>query len=155
MGDAALDLVTFYSANLAVPARRDVTEPPVLRGEALFHEAGCAACRRPSFVTHRLAGRDKHSSQLIRPTTDLLRHDMGEGLADGRRDGARMAHAAALGRGAGPDGVARGGFPPRGQGADPDEAVLWHGGEAQPARNAVAATAKPDRDALIRFLESL
>ena len=49
-----LDLVTFYSRNLAVPARRDPEDPQVLEGKRVFYEAGCAACHRPKFVTDRL-----------------------------------------------------------------------------------------------------
>ncbi len=82
-----LDLVAFYSRNLAVPARRDYDAPKVLRGKAAFHAAGCAACHAPKFVTHRMPDRPQLSFQLIWPYTDLLLHDMGEGLADGRPEG--------------------------------------------------------------------
>ncbi|HBM59206.1 MAG TPA: hypothetical protein DD444_08445, partial [Citreicella sp.] len=34
-------------------------------------------------------------------------------------------------------------------------AILWHGGEAQAARDRVVALDPPDRAALLRFLESL
>lgn len=79
-----LDLVTFYSRNLAVPARRGVGDAQVLAGKRVFHEVGCAVCHNPKFVTHRLEGRPEQSFQLIWPYTDLLLHDMGEGLADYR-----------------------------------------------------------------------
>ena len=82
-----MDLVTFYSENLAVPARRDVDDPIVLRGKQLFHEAGCAQCHQPKFVTSREAAEPAHRFQLIWPYTDLLLHDMGEGLADNRAVG--------------------------------------------------------------------
>ncbi|MEM1316052.1 MAG: di-heme oxidoredictase family protein, partial [Pseudomonadota bacterium] len=84
---AALDLVTFYSRNLAVPARRDVDHPEVLRGKAVFHASGCAACHQPKFVTARLVDQPEQSFQLIWPYTDMLLHDMGEDLADGRPEG--------------------------------------------------------------------
>ena len=90
-----LDLVTFYSRNLAVPARRDAGDPQVLRGKEVFYEAGCPACHHPKFVTDRLAAQPEQSFQLIWPYTDLLLHDMGEGLADHRPEVAR--HAAANG----------------------------------------------------------
>ena len=82
--DPVLDLVTFYAANLAVPARRVVGDPEVLHGKRLFHAAGCVSCHTPKFVTRRDADRPEHRFQLIWPYTDLLLHDMGEGLADGR-----------------------------------------------------------------------
>ena len=82
-----LDLVTFYSRNLAVPARRD---PATRRCCAASGVLRCRLRRpatRPKFVTDRLAGQPEQSFQLIWPYTDLLLHDMGEGLADGRPEG--------------------------------------------------------------------
>lgn len=60
-----LDLVTFYSRNLAVPARRGLDDPEVLRGKRIFHETGCASCHVPKFVTHWLEDRPEQSFQLI------------------------------------------------------------------------------------------
>ncbi|MEL6317680.1 MAG: di-heme oxidoredictase family protein, partial [Pseudomonadota bacterium] len=100
VGREALDLVAFYSRNLAVPARRDVDDPTVLRGKRVFYESGCAACHTPKFVTERYeavdgpAARQELSFQLIWPYTDLLLHDMGEGLADGRPEGAELESGA-------------------------------------------------------------
>lgn len=82
--DPVLDLVVFYSRNLAVPARRDVDDPSVLRGKKLFYEAGCTSCHRPKYVTSRNAEQPEHRFQLIWPYSDFLLHDMGDGLADGR-----------------------------------------------------------------------
>ena len=159
VGDETLDLVTFYSRNLAVPARRDLDDPQVLRGKQVFHEAGCAACHRPKYVTHRLADRPEQSFQLIWPYTDLLLHDMGEDLADG------LAEWRASGRewrtpplwGIGLTKVVNGHeyFLHDGRARGLLEAVLWHGGEAQTARDRVAEGPKADRHALIKFLESL
>ena len=159
VGEEALDLVAFYSRNLAVPARRDYDDAEVLRGKRIFHETGCAACHRPKFVTHRLKDQPEQSFQLIWPYTDLLLHDMGEGLADGypegRASGREWRTAPLWGIGLTQrvngheyllhDGRARGVL----------EAILWHGGEAQPARDRVVEMPKADRAALIRFLESL
>ena len=79
-----LDLVAFYSRNLAVPARRNVDDPEVLRGKELFYTTGCTSCHTPSFVTHRLENQPEQSFQFIWPYTDLYLHDMVEGLADNR-----------------------------------------------------------------------
>ena len=76
--------MTFYSQNLAVPARRDVDDPQVLAGKALFYDLGCTSCHTPKFVTSRQAEGDAQKFQLIWPYSDLLLHDMGEGLADHR-----------------------------------------------------------------------
>jgi CxxC motif-containing protein (DUF1111 family) len=154
-----LDLVAFYSANLAVPARRDVDDPAVLRGKQLFHESGCASCHTPKFVTSHDAEREEHRFQLIWPHSDFLLHDMGEGLADGQ------AVSAATGRewrtpplwGIGLTEVVSGHtfFLHDGRARNLQEAILWHGGEGQAARNQYAGLPKSDREALLRYLESL
>ncbi|MEN2975800.1 di-heme oxidoredictase family protein [Tistrella bauzanensis] len=154
-----LDLVTFYSRNLAVPARRDVDDPQVLRGKQVFNDTGCIACHTPKFVTARLTDRPEQSFQLIWPYSDLLLHDMGPGLADDRPEGAatgfewRTAPLWGIGLTATVDEPAH--FLHDGRARSLLEAVLWHGGEAEAQKQAVMTMPKPDRDALIRFLESL
>lgn len=154
-----LDLVVFYSENLALPARTRSEEPQVLRGKQLFYEAGCASCHTPKFVTSREARHEAHRFQLIWPYTDLLLHDMGEGLADGRPEGQATGREwrtpSLWGIGAASTVSTEAGFLHDGRARTLKEAVLWHGGEAQAARDAFAQTDKADRDALIAFLESL
>ncbi|MCX7646847.1 MAG: c-type cytochrome [Rhodobacteraceae bacterium] len=156
---ASLDLVAFYARNLGVPARRGVEDPEVLRGKALFHRAQCAACHTPKHVTHRLADRPEHSFQLIWPYTDLLLHDMGEGLADhrpeGRATGREWRTPPLWGIGLTAQVSGRAAFLHDGRARSLAEAILWHGGEGQGARDAFAAMPPEDRAALIRFLESL
>ena len=155
----SLDLVTFYSRNLGVPERRGVNDPTVLRGKQMFHATGCAGCHTPKQVTHRLTDRPAQSFQLIWPYTDLLLHDMGKGLADhrpeGRASGSEWRTAPLWGIGLTRTVSGRAEFLHDGRARSLLEAVLWHGGEAQASRDAVIALPKPDRDALIAFLESL
>jgi CxxC motif-containing protein (DUF1111 family) len=152
------DLVAFYARNLGVPARAAPT-PQADRGRALFREVGCAACHRPSFVTGEVPGRPEHSGQRIWPHTDLLLHDMGEGLADHRPEGAadgrewRTPPLWGLGHTARVSGHAQLLHDGRARGVL--EAILWHGGEAQSARERVASLSPADRAALLAFLESL
>ncbi|TNF21769.1 MAG: c-type cytochrome [Rhodobacteraceae bacterium] len=154
-----LDLVTFYSRNLGVPARRDVGDPQVLRGKQLFHDTGCIACHQPKFVTHRLKDRDPQSFQLIWPYSDFLLHDMGEGLADNRPEAVatgrewRTPPLWGIGLTAQVSGQTR--FLHDGRARSLLEAILWHGGEARPQRDTVVGMEPADRAALIRFLESL
>jgi CxxC motif-containing protein (DUF1111 family) len=154
-----LDLVAFYSRNLAPPARRGVDDPAVLRGKEMFHAAGCAACHTPKHVTHRLGDRPEQSFQLIWPYTDLLLHDMGDGLADNRPEGVasgrewRTAPLWGLGLTGAVSGHTQ--LLHDGRARNALEAILWHGGEAQAARDAVAAMPRADRAALLRFLGSL
>ncbi|MEM7506750.1 MAG: di-heme oxidoredictase family protein [Pseudomonadota bacterium] len=157
--DEALDLVTFYSRNLAVPARRDVDDPNVLRGKWVFYETGCPACHTPKFVTHRLQDQPEQSFQLIWPYTDLLLHDMGEGLADnrpeGRASGREWRTPPLWGIGLTKAVSGHTYFLHDGRARSLLEAVLWHGGEAEAAKTRVVDMPPDDRAALIRFLESL
>ncbi|MEM9247743.1 MAG: di-heme oxidoredictase family protein [Pseudomonadota bacterium] len=157
--DDALALVTYYSRNLAVPARRDVDHPEVLRGKQIFHQTGCASCHVPAFVTHRLEGQPEQSFQLIWPYTDMLLHDMGPGLADhrpeARANGQEWRTPPLWGIGLTERVSGHTDFLHDGRARSLLEAILWHGGEAEAQRNTVVDMPPEDRAALIRFLESL
>ncbi|MDX1422016.1 MAG: di-heme oxidoredictase family protein [Kiloniellales bacterium] len=157
-----MDLILFYARNLAVPARRDVDRPEVLRGKALFYRAGCAGCtgcHRPKFATRADYDEPALAGQLIWPYSDLLLHDMGEGLADHRPEGeasGREWRTAPLWGIALTETVSgHSYFLHDGRARNLAEAILWHGGEAEMARDAFAAMPKGDRDALLAFLGSL
>lgn len=157
---AILDATTFYSATLGVPMARDQNDPTVTRGRALFSQFGCHSCHTPTLTT----GSGSHpalSRQTIHPFTDLLLHDMGEGLADHRPDfeatgtewrttplwGIGLTEQVLNGRPATylHDGRAR----------SLEEAILWHGGEASGAQARFKESAAADRETLIAFLRSL
>lgn len=154
-----MDLVTFYSRNLGVPARRDVDDPVVLRGKQVFYDTGCAACHTPKYVTHRLADRDPQSFQLIWPYSDFLLHDMGDALADNRPEGVATGREwrtpPLWGIGLSQQVSGHSQFLHDGRARSLLEAVLWHGGEAETAKTKVVDMPPQDRAALIRFLESL
>jgi CxxC motif-containing protein (DUF1111 family) len=156
--DPVLDLVAFYSRNLAVPARRDVDDPEVLAGKALLYDFGCASCHRPKYVTSRKAAQPEHRFQLIWPYTDLLLHDMGDGLADNRpvgdAGGSEWRTAPLWGIGLTETVSGHTYFLHDGRARNLLEAILWHGGEAEAARDRVAEATPDERQALIRFLES-
>ncbi|WP_425427154.1 di-heme oxidoredictase family protein [Sulfitobacter donghicola] len=159
VSDEVLDLVTFYSRNLAVPARRDLDDPQVLRGKELFYQTGCVSCHQPKFVTHRLENQPEQSFQLIWPYSDMLLHDMGEGLADNRPEweatGREWRTAPLWGIGLTQTVSGHTNFLHDGRARSLLEAILWHGGEAEPARETVRQMSAEDRDALITYLESL
>jgi CxxC motif-containing protein (DUF1111 family) len=157
--DPVLDLVAFYSRNLAVPARRDVDKRNVLQGKQVFYELGCTGCHTPKFVTRRDAPNKAQSFQLIWPYSDFLLHDMGEGLADGQQvgdaTGTEWRTPPLWGIGLTQRVNGHTFFLHDGRARDLTEAILWHGGEAEKARDGFAALRKADREALIAFLESL
>ncbi len=154
-----LDLVVFYSRNLAVPARRDPGAPQVLAGKKVFYDAGCASCHVPKFVTRRDSVEPEQSFQLIWPYSDLLLHDMGEGLADhrpeGEADGREWRTAPLWGIGLTEVVSGHTQFLHDGRARNLLEAILWHGGEAQAARDRVVALSTTEREALLAFLDSL
>ena len=155
----SLDLVTFYSRNLGVPERRKLDDPQVLRGKEVFYALNCQGCHTPKHVTHRLTDQPEQSFQLIWPYTDLLLHDMGPGLADnrpeGRATGSEWKTPPLWGIGLSPQVSGHTEYLHDGRARSLLEAILWHGGEAQPQRDAVAAMTPEDREALLSFLGSL
>ncbi|MGV1924724.1 di-heme oxidoredictase family protein [Agrobacterium tumefaciens] len=157
--DPILDLVTFYTENLAVPQRRDVGDPTVLRGKQLFYASGCTSCHTPKFVTRRDTADPMQSFQLIWPYSDFLLHDMGEELADGQQvgeaSGQEWRTQPLWGIGLTRSVNGNGFYLHDGRARSLTEAILWHGGEAQKARDAFADLQKSDRQALLAFLESL
>jgi CxxC motif-containing protein (DUF1111 family) len=157
--DPILDLVTHYSENLAVPARRKSGTPEVLKGKELFYASGCIACHRPKFVTAADASARHFRSMLIWPYSDFLLHDMGEGLADGQPVGGATGREwrtpPLWGIGLTSTVTKKAFYLHDGRARTLEEAILWHGGEAAKARDAYAGLPRADRETLIKFLESL
>ena len=161
--DTTLGNVVFYQATLAPPARRNARDPDVLRGQALFAQADCSACHRPSYVTGSAPDATLSSQalagQTIWPYTDLLLHDMGADLADGRPDFAASGRQWktpplwGIGLIQGVNGHTRLLHDGRANGVM--EAILWHGGEALDSQRKVIAMSAKDRAALVKFVESL
>ncbi|AZC97628.1 di-heme oxidoredictase family protein [Pseudomonas chlororaphis] len=159
VSDNILRLVLFYSRNLGVPARRDVGSPQVLAGKNLFYQAGCQSCHTPQFTTAADAAEPELANQVIRPYSDLLLHDMGEGLADNRSEfqaGGRDWRTPPLwGIGLTQTVSGHTQFLHDGRARNLLEAVLWHGGEAQAAQQQVLSFNAEQRAALLAFLNSL
>ena len=159
LGDDLFKLIAFYSHNLAVPPRRDPGNPKVLKGKELFYAIGCATCHKSKFVTGDVSGQPHLSHQLIWPYTDLLLHDMGEGLADNRPEGEasgtewRTSPLWGIGLTETVNGHTL--FLHDGRARNIAEAILWHGGEGQASRDKFAKLSKQDRERLIAFVNSL
>jgi CxxC motif-containing protein (DUF1111 family) len=157
--DEQVALVTFYTQTLGVPARRNLDDPQVVRGEAMFASAGCASCHTATLVTGQMPGVAAVSSQIIHPYTDLLVHNLGPALADNRPDFAAAGNEWRTPPlwGIGLVKVVNGhtNFLHDGRARSLLEAVMWHGGEATTARERVRKATASQRAALIAFLESL
>lgn len=159
VSDALLDLVTFYAQNLAVPLRRNAGADDVLKGRSIFSAIGCASCHRPSVTTGDVPSQPHLSGQTIWPYTDLLLHDMGDGLADGRPEGVATGRewrtAPLWGIGLTETVSGHTYLLHDGRARNVEEAILWHGGEAERARKAYSDLSKAEREALIAFVNSL
>jgi CxxC motif-containing protein (DUF1111 family) len=156
--DDQLANVTFYGRTLAVPAMRDADAMDVREGAVLFESFGCASCHTP---THTTGDSDVAAlaNQEIHPYTDLLLHDMGPGLADGRPDfeatGEEWRTPPLWGIGL-VDEISGARFLLHdGRAATIEEAILWHGGEGADAATAFREAAAEDRRRLVAFLEAL
>ncbi|RKH66078.1 di-heme oxidoreductase family protein [Corallococcus llansteffanensis] len=153
-----LDAAVFYAQSLGVPARTALDDATVKHGEAEFRDLGCATCHREALETgeHPVT---ELSHQRIHPYTDLLLHDLGPGLADGRPDGdatgTEWRTAPLWGLGLTQTILPYSAWLHDGRARTLEEAILWHGGEAERAREGFRNLSASDRAALVRFLQSL
>jgi CxxC motif-containing protein (DUF1111 family) len=159
ISDPFLERIVTTMRTVAVPVQRDYDNPTIIAGLDAFRRFGCATCHLPTLETDSTAAFPELRGQTFHPFTDLLLHDMGDGLADGRPDGSATGSEwrtpPLWGLGLVPavnghdrllhDGRARG-FA---------EAILWHGGEAEAAKEAFRKADEVDRDSLLAFLSSL
>jgi CxxC motif-containing protein (DUF1111 family) len=153
------DQMEFWQAALAPPAARNLELPQVKRGEQLFQQAGCAACHVPELRTGDYPLLPIIANTTFRAFTDLLLHDMGEDLADGRPDflaGPRDWRTPPLwgiGLSAQVNGSTH--LLHDGRARNVLEAILWHGGEAKAAKDAFSKMPADQREALISFVNAL
>lgn len=159
VSDKILNFVEFYSQHLAVPIRRNVNDDQVVLGQKLFASAGCESCHKTNVKTAKREGLPALSEQTIHPYTDMLLHDMGEGLADHRPEylasGTEWRTPPLWGIGYTQEVNGHTYFLHDGRARNLMEAVLWHGGEAEAAKSKVLTFNQKERDALIAFLNSL
>jgi CxxC motif-containing protein (DUF1111 family) len=151
--------VVLYASSLAVPARRNVSNPKVREGMELFTKLNCTGCHTPTFVTGANHSLTYLNNQHIHPFTDLLLHDMGNELADGRpdymADGNEWRTQPLWGLGLISTVNGHSFLLHDGRARSIEEAILWHGGEAEQSKNEFKALSKNEREALIQFLNSL
>ncbi|MBA3681298.1 MAG: thiol oxidoreductase [Bacteroidetes bacterium] len=154
-----LNYVVLYTKVLGVPIRRNYKDEEVLKGKYIFKNAGCDKCHTSKFVTSNNSDIAALNNIIIHPYSDFLVHDMGIGLSDNRADFLAKSnewrtqplwgigliktvnrHTYLL-----HDGRAR----------NIQEAILWHGGEAQMSRDYYFKLNKKERSSLLKFIESL
>ncbi len=159
VSDKILDQVTFYTANLAVPARRNVDDPNVQAGAELFQTIGCSDCHTPRWQLADVSDMPWLGNQTIYPFTDMLLHDLGEGLSDNRpvfqAQGNEWRTPPLWGLGLTEVVNEEFGYLHDGRARTLTEAILWHGGEAQASRDQFATMDSNTRAQLLAFLKSL
>lgn len=175
LSDEHLDDLVKYIALLGVRPQRDIANADVIAGQQLFIDTGCESCHRASFTTTPYHPFAELQAQNIQPYTDLLLHDMGPGLADnlaeGTASGAEWRTTPLWGLGLSAC-VAGGVTNPTGNEGDEvctpahsylhdgrarsiEEAILWHGGEGENAKNRYQQLTAIEQQQMLRFLESL
>ncbi|MEM7205040.1 MAG: di-heme oxidoredictase family protein [Planctomycetota bacterium] len=159
INDKTLGRVAFYTRALAVPAQRQPLDPEIAHGQQLFDTFRCTACHVPELQTGDDAFHPGYATQRFRPYTDLLLHDMGDGLADDKRDGTatpaewRTPPLWGIGLIEAVNGHTR--YLHDGRARNLAEAILWHGGEAEAAKERFRQSDAAARAALLAFLGSL
>lgn len=153
-----VDDTAFYLQTLAVPAARNMNKASVRNGSRIFDGIGCAACHTPKQRTLQ-APINALANQTFYPYTDMLLHDMGEDLADGRPDflaNGREWRTRPL-WGIGLQALASGHthFMHDGRAKNITEAILWHGGEALRSKEIFKKLTKKERADLLEFLNSI
>jgi len=144
-----LDAITYYLSNLAVPKQREPKKHQ--EGAKIFESLNCTSCHVPAFKT--VSGID------IKPYTDLLLHDMGEGLADGRSEflasGVEWRTAPLWGKGLHEKVSGEANYLHDGRARSLEEAILWHGGEAEKSKKEFMALDKKSRQKVLKFINSI
>ncbi len=159
ISESNFEKMVLYMSTLAVPARRDYSDQTVLKGKKNFETIGCASCHIPKMMTGNTHPISALRNQTIRPYTDLLLHHMGDDLADNTPDflatGSEWRTPPLWGIGLINTVNKQTNLMHDGRARNVEEAILWHGGEAQTAKNKYKQLSKTERESLLIFINSL
>jgi CxxC motif-containing protein (DUF1111 family)/predicted lipoprotein with Yx(FWY)xxD motif len=180
LSDQNLDNITKYVSLLGVRPQRNYDDATVTKGQALFKQIGCESCHTETVQTSKHHPFAELRDQTIHPYSDMLLHDMGPGLADnlgeGNASGAEWrttplwgigTQACVTGGVAGQRGWDAFGLDGHeyctpihsylhdGRARTIEEAILWHGGEGESSKNAYQNLSSGDKQAVLKFLESI
>ena len=143
-------ILALYSAKLAVPPRRNISDPNVLSGEDIFERIGCADCHVPMF---------DQNQPYPSAHTDLLLHDMGDGLRDETFGETALANEwrtpPLWGLGYIQEVNGNQNYLHDGRAKSLAEAIMWHGGEGTSAKEKFRSLSKNERNQLFDYLNSL
>ena len=154
-----LDLVTFYSSQLGVPAARNQKKPDIIAGRKLFYDIGCNSCHVEKHITRGDGPFENLNNRVISPYSDFLLHDMGEGLSDDvpefQANGNEWRTPPLWGIGLTKVVSGRESYLHDGRAETLEEAILWHGGESILTINKFKKLDINQRNQLLKFISSL
>ncbi len=159
LSDEKLAQLVMYQATLAVPIRRDVKDKDVLQGKGLFYEMNCIKCHAIGFKVEKSEMVPEINGTVFNPYSDFLLHDMGDDLADNRPDflanGKEWRTQPLWGIGMIPTVNGHQFLLHDGRANGVEEAILWHGGEAEKSKNKFMNLTKKQREQVIKFVNTL
>jgi CxxC motif-containing protein (DUF1111 family) len=151
--------LTRFTQLVGVPSQRTPKDPEILRGLRVFEQIGCSKCHVQTLNTAANAELVNLRSQSFHPFTNLLLHDMGPDLSVRSSDGSKVQSEwrtpPLWGLGLEENVVGRRFLLHDGRARTPEEAILWHGGEAERSKLAFVSLSPEERRRLLAFLESL
>ncbi|MDC3388509.1 thiol oxidoreductase [Flavobacteriaceae bacterium] len=157
--DSQIDNVVFYQSSIAVPKRRNFKKQNVLEGKVLFNKSECIKCHAKNFKTSKSIENKHLEGKIIHPFSDFLLHDMGEGLADNRNDflanGKEWRTQPLWGIGLIPKVNKHTYLLHDGRARNIEEAILWHGGEAENSKIKFMNLSSIERKKVIDYINSL
>lgn len=157
--DDQLERVVFYQSTLSVPNRRNAEEQNVLEGKVLFNELACITCHAIDQITGTSEIHTLLENITIKPYSDFLLHDMGDALADNRADflatGNEWRTQPLWGIGLISTVNGHTFLLHDGRARNIEEAILWHGGEAEKSKTDFTKLDATQREQLIAFINSL
>ena len=157
--DKLLTLVTQFNQWISVPPARKLNDPQVVKGRELFYASGCESCHTDSYTTDPSYPVESLAGQTIWPYTDLALHDMGSELADGIHEysanGNEWRTPPLWGIGLQKEFRNEQAFLHDGRASTLEEAILWHGGEAEASKQTFIQLNESERQAMIAFLKAI
>jgi CxxC motif-containing protein (DUF1111 family) len=159
VSDQTVHNVVFYLQTLKAPIQRNQNDAEVIQGKNIFIQTGCESCHKQTLKTG-FSSIAPLANKLFHPYTDLLLHDMGSSLDDGYTEGnaktSEWRTPPLWGLGLSPN--SQGGqyfLLHDGRAKSIEEAIQFHGGEAQQSKERFQQLSVQDKNNLIKFLKSL
>jgi len=159
ISDKSINATVFYLQALQAPIQRNQDKSEVVRGKEIFIQIGCESCHKQTLRTGYSPIKPL-SNVEFHPYTDLLLHDMGNELNDNYTEGSALVSEWRTTPlwGVGLSSSSQGGLiylMHDGRAHNFGEAIQLHGGEGNASRTLYNQLSESDKQALVKFLESL